>query len=180
MADCKPPDEIVFKQNGFFYDMVNSFVVAIAGLEAIFNKSNTMQYKEKEVHVYEGKIHKELRIEPYSLHRIAIEGKITTPHIVNNLCCMLINTAYESVKEKNDNSEIFEFFFHLRNAASHNNKFFFKKSQPKWPAKWRGEEINSTLKGEKNPFFNRQCFGDFFAIADAILLLWDIEQKITA
>jgi len=179
MSEAILPEKIVFNQNGFFYDMVSSFMIAIAGLEAIFNKTNPMKYTEKNVYTLEGKIHKELRIEPFTLHKLAVQEKISTPLVINNLCSMLINTAYESVKEKNDKSEIFDFFRHIRNASSHNNKFFFKNWEPIRPAKWRKQEINIALKGEKNPLFDKNCFGNFIAIADAILLLWDIEQRIT-
>jgi hypothetical protein len=36
--------------------------------------------------------------------------------------------------------------------------------------------LGHTLQGASNPLFGKECFGAFIASADAIVLLWDIEQ----
>lgn len=174
-----PPDKIIFSQEGYFYDMISSFMVAITGLEAIFNCNNPMNYQPKVVYTFEGKVHKEIRVEPHSIHEQALKGKITSSNVVNHLCNMLMNTAYESVKGMNDKSQEFEFFRHIRNASSHKNEFNFFNYEPAREASWRGKVIDSSKKGNSNLLFGKPCFGDFLGTADCILLLWDIEQKIS-
>ena len=93
---------------------------------------------------------------------------------------MLANTAYESVKQYNDGSEIFEFFRHLRNASSHLNVFQFNHKEPANPANWRGAIFDKTLKGENNPLHGKPCFGHFIGVADLLDLLMDIEIRIIA
>lgn len=87
---------------------------------------------------------------------------------------ILINGCYEILKEsplkEKVNSEVFEFFRHIRNASSHNGQFIFKGSEPKAKAKWRKFEITKTLNGT-NLF-------DFIAIGDTVILLEDISEDI--
>ena len=89
---------------------------------------------------------------------------------------MLANTAYESVKDRNDHSPQFEFFRHVRNASSHLNHFNFAPHEPRRPAAWRGFVIDHTLKGTANPLNRQGCFGNILGAGDIFPLLWDIEQ----
>jgi len=93
-----------------------------------------------------------------------------------NLSCMFANLAYEKVKDYNDKTPIFEFFRHVRNAASHNNRFYFKEWKPRRIASWRRIKIDITKKGSNNPFFGVECFGGVLGSADIIFLLIDIEK----
>lgn len=92
--------------------------------------------------------------------------------VTNMLSCMLANICYASVKDNNDKSEIFEFFRHIRNAASHSNKFTFLGDEPVRPAKWRNIEITKELQGT-------QCFGKFIDCADLISLILEIDKIIS-
>ena len=91
---------------------------------------------------------------------------------------MLLTTAYAAVEHEKDLSPEFEFFRHLRNAASHGNRFFFAKREPERPASWRGLAIAESHTGSRNPLHGIKCVGTFLGSADVILLLWDIEQKL--
>jgi hypothetical protein len=105
-------------------------------------------------------------------------GYVGSDGTLRSLCCMLMNTAYESVKTRNNQSPEFEFFRHVRNAVSHGNTFFFKPHEPARAASWRGVKIDHGARGPANPLHGTDCVGGLFAPADAILLLWDIEQKL--
>ncbi len=172
------PDPITFNKSGTFYEMVGSFMIAVAGLESILHPNNPMKFAPKQVLTLEGKVHPELRIEPFEIRKNALAKHISMSNTVASLCIMLVNTAYESVKDKNDKLETFEFFRHIRNACSHNNRFNFYKNEPERPASWRTKSIDCHKKGINNPLFGKNCFNEYLGIADAILLLWDIEQTI--
>jgi hypothetical protein len=177
MAQLPLPDPIAFQQDGPFYDMVTAFVIAIAGLESVLRTDNPMKFKAGEVITLEGKVHPEIRLQPYLIHKLATDGKISSPHAVHSLANMLLNTAYEAVKDKNDRSPEFEFFRHIRNSCSHRNMFNFFPNEPIRPAAWRGRAIDHNRKGSSNPLFGTACFGVYLAAADAVVLLWDIERK---
>jgi hypothetical protein len=173
-----PPPQIVFEEGGQFYPMVSAFMAAIPGLQSQLEPSNPMKMGEESVYTLVGKVHPELRLPTNAVRNLALAGKLDFTDIVNNLSVMLVNTAYESVKDQNDQSSEFEFFRHIRNACSHRNRFNFNDAEPRRPAKWRTLAIDHGLKGSANPLHNAQCFGPFIATADAILLLWDVEQKL--
>ena len=106
-------------------------------------------------------------------------GIASRQRVLNALCRMLINTAYESVKERfKDQRPIFEYFRHVRNAASHGGTFTFWSDEPTKPAEWRGSRIDHKQTGRANPLFGTSCFFDFLEIGDVLLLLWDIEQLL--
>jgi len=172
------PNKIGFDKAGYFYDMVMSFMVAVGGMPSIFEPSNPMKFKSDSVISLNGKVHKELIVDQYALHQQAVWQNINTVAVVNNLTCMLVNTSFEAVSHFNDHSPEFEFFRHVRNAASHKNHFNFRATEPKRPTAWRGASIDHTLKGQGNPLYGQVCFGNLIAAADAILLLWDIENVI--
>lgn len=172
------PAELAFDETGPFYPMMTAFIVAISGLPSIFEPSNPMGFTSDQAVFVEGKVHKELNYRLLSVHQMATGGKFSSIGITTSLTQMLVNTAYESVKGQNDNSLEFEFFRHIRNACSHGNRFNFFAHQPGRPAAWRTKTINHTLKGMHNPLHGAACWGNYLASADAILLLWDIEQKL--
>ncbi len=171
------PQEIGFNPTSPFYSMISTFMVAVSGGESLFRKDNPLGYKEGEAFVFEGTVHKEFLIQPFLLYKNAQEGYIRQEDISAHLCSMLLNICYETVKEKNDKSPLFEFFRHIRNSCSHKNSFYFKSHEPSREAQWRTLTIDHNQKGTTNPLFGQQCINSFFSIGDAILLLWDIDQK---
>jgi len=89
---------------------------------------------------------------------------------------VLFIVAYETTKKYNDNSPIWNFFYHCRNAAAHNGKFTFTKwGLKKLPAKWGQFEITKSSEGTN--LFRIPNSGGLLGIGDPIRLLWDIEQQ---
>jgi hypothetical protein len=174
MAD----EYIQFRQGQPFFDMVGSFLIAIAGSPAIINLDNPMKLEEGHYISIPGILTPGRHIRPREVHDQVVKGHISQGQFVRACCAMLTNTAYEAVKEKNDGSPEFEFFRHIRNASSHRNRFNFFPHEPSQPAAWRSATINHTLKGTANPLYGTECFGTIIGAADIIDLLWDIEQKI--
>ena len=87
---------------------------------------------------------------------------------------VLFITAYETTKKYNDNSPIWNFLYHCRNAAAHDGKFRIF-SNKKLPAKWGRFEIIKSLEGTN--LFKVPNEGGLIGIGDPIRLLWDIEQQ---
>ncbi len=172
------PVQIAFDKGRPFFDMVSAYVTAVVGLESVWHPENPMGFKQGEVVTLEGKAHPELRIESLLVHQQFIAGHVSDVHVANSLVCMLMNTAYESVKDRNDRSPEFEFFRHIRNASSHRNSFNFFPNEPSKPAAWRGKVFDHARRGISNPFYGQACFGNVVASADALVLLWDIEQRL--
>lgn len=176
--NVKITDHIEFREGLPFYDMVSSFMVALAACPAIFNKDNPMNLMEGHYIAVKGILVEGRHFRPYETYQTAQEGKISKEKFLKSCCCMLANTSYESVKDKRDLSPEFEFFRHIRNASSHQNNFHFLAHEPSSPACWRGVIIDHSLKGESNPLHGTECFGTFMEIADLMDLLKDIEKKI--
>lgn len=172
------PSNISFEKAGYFYEMVSAYITAIVGLESVAHPLNPMGFKSNEVATLEGKVHHEILIEPIAVHREFLAKNISSSTVSNSLVCMLMNTAYESIKILNDGTPEFEYFRHIRNASSHSNIFNFFNKEPSKPAAWRGDSIDHSRQGASNPLYGSPCFGNKLAAADALVLLWDIEQKL--
>ena len=172
------PAEICFDVGAPFYEMISAYSCAISGLESIANPANLMSFKPGDVVTLLGKVHPQIKISQLQVHQQFVAGDISAPHTTNSLACMLLTTAYAAVEKENDRSSEFEFFRHLRNAASHGNRFSFANREPVRPASWRGLAIAESHVGSSNPLHGVECIGNFLGGADVILLLWDIEQKL--
>ncbi|WP_334187103.1 hypothetical protein [Noviherbaspirillum sp.] len=170
-------DYIQFRQGLPFYDMVTSFMVSLAACPAIFNKQNPMGLTEEHYIVVAGGILESRHFRPYDVYQLAQNGQISSETYLKACCGMLANTAYESVKNKNDHSPEFEFFRHVRNAASHQNKFHFAIREPLRPATWHSAAIDHSKKGTLNPLHGTECFGGLVGMSDLIDLLADIEKN---
>ncbi len=82
---------------------------------------------------------------------------------------ILIIMGFENTKHLDDkNSEIWNFFYHCRNAAAHGGKFNITK--PRFPAKWGNLEITPLMNGAK--LFNTSSNDGLLAPGDPIRLLW--------
>lgn len=87
---------------------------------------------------------------------------------------ILIIMAYESTKRLDDKkSELWNFFYHCRNAAAHGGKFNIKSTR--FPAKWGNLEITRSMNGTN--LFQIPDEGGLLGPGDPIRLLWEIEQK---
>ncbi len=174
------PPTIAFDRSGPFFTMVSAFLASTVGLGPVFDPSNPLGLGHEKLAVYNGKISPAFAIDMGQVVHLTIAGGLAADAAVDSLTCMLVNSAYELVSRHNDHSPEFEVFRHLRNAASHGNRFSFGSHEPKRPASWRGFSIDHSAKGKRNPLSGSRCFGFHWAPADAILLLSDIEGKLVA
>lgn len=158
--------------------MVSALVVSIIGLNATCDPSNPLKYEANHAFLLTGEVHPDITLYPYEVCQLAVTRKIDAKSVMGSLFGMLVNTAYESVRDRNDHSPEFEFFRHIRNAGSHRNSLYFFPNEPIRPAEWRRRQIDHTSRGDANPLQGRLCFGDYLGPADAIALLWDIEQHL--
>lgn len=173
-----PKSYIQFDKGKPFYDMVSNLMVALSACPAIFNSGNPMQYDPSQYITVNGVHVAGKHLRPYEVYEQAQGGHTTLPLFIGHTCMLVANLAYESVKHLNDHSPEFEFFRHVRNAASHKNQFSFAPKEPKYPAAWRSAIIAHTQKGPCNPLHGQQCFGTLLGPADLVELLADIEIKL--
>lgn len=102
---------------------------------------------------------------------------------ITNLSLVFLGSIYELIKDrvgeegikKLREEPVFEFFYHCRNAAFHNNKFVFTfKGRRRLPknAKWRNLEITEADEGKKL-FYDKLDNGDPKYLIEDILSLLD-------
>lgn len=175
MADIQAHE---FNKKLYFYDLVSSFSISLCGCPVIFEDEVKVYDSPNRTLGFTGVYSKNKHLAPFHLRQQALNGNIDKSKYIASCCMMLANTAYESVKQFNDGSEVFEFFRHIRNASSHLNNFQFNHKEPSKAAKWREVEINHNLKGVENELYHKPCFGYFFGVADLLDLLLDVERII--
>ena len=86
----------------------------------------------------------------------------------------LLILAYEICKTHNDQSSLWEFLRHCRNAAAHGGKFNLTQREPRRPAQWGRFKIDKSLQGKW--LFKGRGEKGLLSPGDPIRLLWDIEQ----
>ena len=86
----------------------------------------------------------------------------------------LLIMGYEISKKYDDESNIWNFFYHCRNAAAHGGLFNITNVK-RFPAKWDSIEITTELN--KTTLFLEPNVGGLIGPGDPIRLLWDIEQS---
>jgi hypothetical protein len=172
------PPAIMFAQGRPSFEMVMSFLAATVGLGPVFEKDNPLALGPDKIAWYRGKVKANLAIDMGQVHAQCVSGALTAETAVKSLCCMLLNTAYAVAEAHNDKSPEFEVFRHLRNAASHGNRFNFRNGEPSRPASWSTFTIDHTRKGNANPLFGVECIGATISPADSLALLQDIERRL--
>ena len=170
---------MAFSRGGPFYPMVSTFLASAVGLGPLFDSRNPLRVDAGQAAVFGGFVNTVSAIDMQQVIDQTLGGGITAQDALNSLCAMLVNTSYEAVKSRNDYSPEFEVFRHLRNAASHANRFFFEPHEPSRPACWRAFRIDEMAKGVSNPLQGTPCFGAVIGPADILQLLSDIEPKVS-
>ena len=160
-----------YSPSGPFYKMVVAYKAAIGGLVIFRSEFKEIRQKLNSVGIG-SKIHGALSF-PYSeMDELYKSDELTQGMITDSLAFMLINTAFEAVKQSMSRSNpMHQFFRHLRNAASHGGTFNFHNNEPRYPANWRDREIIEELHG-KSIWSPNLSPGDF------LILLNDIEADI--
>ena len=87
----------------------------------------------------------------------------------------LLILAHAATTQYRDQSPLWEFLRHCRNAAAHGGRFFIdeKKGEPRRPAEWRGFRIELSLQGK--PLIETPATPGFLGRGDPIVLLHDLE-----
>ena len=91
-----------FRQGMPFFDMVGSFLIAIAGSPSIINEDNPMKLDERHYVAIPGIVVPGRHIRPREVHDQVVKGHISQGQFLKSCCGMLANTAYESVKNRLD------------------------------------------------------------------------------
>ncbi|KNH21171.1 hypothetical protein ACU18_03315 [Arthrobacter sp. ZBG10] len=69
---------------------------------------------------------------------------------------------------RDSSSPVLEFLRHLRNAAAHGNRWHFVGQEPKFPAKLRSIELDSSMHGTTALYSGTVGPGDFFDLLDDV------------
>ncbi|MFZ6028053.1 MAG: hypothetical protein ACOYYS_10085 [Chloroflexota bacterium] len=163
---------------GPFWDLVRSYQLCWYGIATVYTSNETLLGKEKPLLSLGCKTRSDRVFYQHHEQILTLKSETSSQQIMYDLICLLANMAYERVKQFNDHSPEFEFFRHVRNAASHKNHFTFTKNEPQRAANWEGLIIDHAMTGEANPLQKQQCFGTFLYSGDLFFLLNDIEDKI--
>jgi len=95
-----------------------------------------------------------------------------------NLCRVLTISAKDIIEEQPDfasvkSVELFQFLRHVRNAAAHENRFYFGVGKQRdrtltgLPVTWRNKQVDAAVEG-------KQLFHGFLGAADLLFLLSDV------
>jgi hypothetical protein len=171
---------------GPFYQFVLTYLVASAGLTPVYDATNYSDFLKDVAGVFPGIEAGDLRADLPAFIQQVRGGALPQRQAEQSLCCMLANTAFESVDEAKrkrlKGHPVFEVFRHVRNAASHKNVWHFRSKkplEPKFRGQWKGFVIDETLQGDANPLQGSTCFYGTLKPADLLYLLQDIEGLLT-
>jgi hypothetical protein len=154
-------------------DVIESLDILDANVKKQFkeiDKSAPLIFKQTFIK-YDGK---EINLDINEIADEIFKEGVYLTSTLNNSACILLISAFERTRDWDDqNDDIWNFFYHCRNAAAHNNSFKIEKNR--FPAKWRDLEITKELNG--NRLFKENEYNGFLNFGDPIALLWDIEQN---
>ncbi len=185
-----PNDALVFGPGRPFHAMVLAYTTALVGVGIIWDTTVVLPYEDDHQFKFlNGKV-RDAGGGLFPMERVNEarrgENSAGMEPTVNALTSMLLNSAYEAVRKHSDKGPVFEFLRHLRNAASHGQKFNFrdpnhkgKGGEPSRPAVWRGITIDHNLQGRQNPIYGTS-FWALLEPVDILLLLYDIEETLIA
>lgn len=175
--------DLALDPGGPFFQFVLTYLVASAGLTPVYDTKGYPTFMDGIAGMFPGALKGDARADLAECVRLARGGALPQQRAEQALCCMLANLAYESLTTADGGRlrgmPAFEFFRHVRNAASHGNVWHFvvnkNVQEPSRPAKWERLQIDESLKGDKNPLHGKTCFYGTIQPADLLYLLRDIE-----
>jgi hypothetical protein len=112
---------------------------------------------------------------PISIDNITLEFVDNHPYLLPfqiKAAGSLLVMAHHISKHKDDRGELWNFFYHCRNAGAHGGQFNI--TNPRFPAKWGNLEITMNMNGSN--LFNDGSTPGLLGFADPLLLLLDIEN----
>jgi hypothetical protein len=165
---------------GPFYRFVLTYLVASAGLTPVYDEENYSNFLKGVDGIFRGVLSGTARVDLAECVALARDNTLPVGDAEESMCCMLANTAFESMaaKDRNGPNAVLQFFRHVRNAASHGNRWHFYRTEPRLPARWRLLTVDHNLKGSANPLHGKKCFFGSMASADLLYLLQDVERLI--
>jgi hypothetical protein len=171
-------------RNGPFFEYVVTYLCASAGFTPVYDAVGQPAFMAGTLGVFPGFHGNVVHMDLDEAVQLARDGT-TLPQVraEQRLCCMLANAAYEALAEADRKrlrgKPAFEFFRHVRNAASHNNKWHFtikrRVHEPSRHAEWGAFTIDHTLKGPLDPLHDKDCIYGTLHPADLLGLLRDVE-----
>lgn len=177
--------DLALEPAGPFYRFVLTYLVASAGLTPVYDATHYPTFMRDVGGRFPGTVKGDLQANLAECVASARDGE-TLPQLEAEkaLCCMLANAAYESVNEAHrvalKGDPVFEFFRHVRHAASHGNTWHFFAKEPSAHAEWHGIAIDETRKGDENHLQGKPCFYGTIQPADLLHLLQDVEDLLKA
>jgi hypothetical protein len=172
--------DLVLDPKGRLYEFMLTFLVASAGLTPTYDSVNYSKFMQGVEGVFPGTVG--AKVDLAKCIQQVRAGALPQQQAETSLCSMLANISYESLTDKDKavlkNNPVFEVFRHVRNAASHGNRWHFIPKEPRSPGQWNHVVIDPTRKGNKNPLHGKQCFYGTLKPADLLYLLRDVEKLL--
>ena len=167
--------------SGPFYRFVLTYLVASAGLTPVYDSIHYADFLKGVAGRFSGTACATAEVDLSDCVTLARGNTLPQRDAEISMCCMLANTAFESLTDANKKKPepVIQFFRHVRNAASHGNMWNFldtnKRKEPRLPAAWRGIRLDHTMPGKQNPLQGKPCFYGTIGPADLLYLLQDVE-----
>jgi hypothetical protein len=173
--------DLTLDPTGPLYPFMLTFLAASAGLTAVYDAAKYATFMQGTAGIFPAKA-LAAKVSLADCVAKVRAGALPQQDAEIRLCAMLMNSAYESLDDaaiaKLQGDPVFEVFSHVRNAASHNNKWLFKAHQPVNPAAWKRFALDHTQKGNANPLQGQRCIYGSLLPGDLLFLLRDVETLI--
>jgi len=168
------PPAIAFSNDGPFFPMVATFMLATTGLGPLYQADNPLRLSQRDSVSYHGILEPQLDVDLEQIREMT--EHLDLGRAVQQLCGMLIISTHavaaDLVRHMSTLQALpeMEFFRHVRNACAHGNRFKFVSAEPRRLATWRGLTLTRVTH------HNAVCIGHLINAADLLLLLADIER----
>jgi len=173
--------DLTLDPNGPFYPYILTHLVASAGLTPVYDVATYPSFMDGVAAVFPGAAIG-ARVDLAECIRKVRAGALPQQQAEISLASMLANVTYESIgkpdRDRLKVSPVFQFFRHVRNAASHGNRWHFRGKEPSARGQWNGFVIEDTLKGASNPLHGTQCIYGTLKPADMLYLVRDVERLL--
>jgi hypothetical protein len=169
-------NDLTLDPNGRFYNLVLAYLVASAGLTPVYDAEHYPDFLKGTAGIYTGNGGFDARVNLPEVVAFARDGStIPAERTGAFLCCMLANTAHSSLSDAEIqrlySNPTFQFFRHVRNAASHGNRWNLYPGQPSIPASWGAHTLDPS-------WHDKPCFFEKLGPADLLYLIRDIERLL--